>query len=205
MLMIIDAYNRIAERVALRAMFEARKRVFVDLLKWDVPVLDERFEVDQFDDSHAIYIVLADRQGGHLGSARLLPTTRPCILNDLYPHLCEEDPPAGDRIYEITRFCLSPDMRAAERRIVRNQLVSALANFALENGIDTYTGVAEQAWLNQILAFGWDCRLLGPPQVDGHSRIGAIRIDIDDATIAGLESRRVYTSPDQSFPMVQPA
>ena len=27
----------------LRAMFEARKKVFVDLLKWDVPVLDGRF------------------------------------------------------------------------------------------------------------------------------------------------------------------
>ena len=29
--------------------------------------------------------------------------------------------------------------------------------------IRTYTGVAELAWLQQILAFGWDCRPLGPP------------------------------------------
>jgi acyl-homoserine lactone synthase len=46
--------------LALRAMFEARKRVFVDLLKWDVPVLGGRFEVDQFDDEHAAYLVLSD-------------------------------------------------------------------------------------------------------------------------------------------------
>ncbi len=31
---------------ALRVMFEARKRVFVDLLKWDVPVLEDAYEID---------------------------------------------------------------------------------------------------------------------------------------------------------------
>ena len=60
MLLSVEGANRIAERVALRAMFAARKRVFVDLLKWDVPVLAGRFEIDQFDDEHARYIILLD-------------------------------------------------------------------------------------------------------------------------------------------------
>ena len=30
----------------LRSMFAARKSVFVDLLKWDVPVIDGAYEVD---------------------------------------------------------------------------------------------------------------------------------------------------------------
>ena len=38
-------------------MFEARKRVFVDLLKWDVPVLDDAYEIDQFDTPDASYLV----------------------------------------------------------------------------------------------------------------------------------------------------
>src|SRR3546814_8386098 len=63
----------------LRAMFAARKSVFVDLLKWDVPVLEGRYEIDQFDDEYARYLILADRGDGHLGSARLLPTMRPQI------------------------------------------------------------------------------------------------------------------------------
>ena len=46
---------------ALRAMFEARKRVFVDLLKWDVPVLDDAYEIDQFDTPVASYLVRRDR------------------------------------------------------------------------------------------------------------------------------------------------
>ena len=116
MLLKVDASNRIGERVALRAMFEARKRVFVDLLKWDIPVLDGRFEVDQFDDHHATYILLTDRVGRHLASARLLPTTRPGILDTLFLDLCDAPPPAGEHVYEITRFCLSPDISTAERR-----------------------------------------------------------------------------------------
>ena len=37
MLLIIDTLNRAYEHAAIRSMFEARKRVFIDLLKWDQP------------------------------------------------------------------------------------------------------------------------------------------------------------------------
>jgi acyl-homoserine lactone synthase len=118
-------------------MFEDRKSVFVYLLGWDVPVLAGRFELDQFDDEAATYIVIADEAGDHLGSARLLPTERPHILGTLFRELCAGPPPAGPAIMEITRFCLSRRRRAAERLQVRNELVSALAWYALEAGIRT--------------------------------------------------------------------
>ncbi|KAK0338874.1 hypothetical protein LTR94_036837, partial [Friedmanniomyces endolithicus] len=83
-------------------MFAARKSVFVDLLKWDVPVLAGRYEVDQFDDPRAQYLILADRDGAHLASARLLPTLHPHILGSFYQSLCEQAPPQGPDIFEIT-------------------------------------------------------------------------------------------------------
>lgn len=67
MLHIFETGGRPAEGAVLAAMFEARKRVFVDLLGWDVPVLAGRFEMDQFDDSQACYLVLTDGAGEHLG------------------------------------------------------------------------------------------------------------------------------------------
>jgi acyl-homoserine lactone synthase len=166
----------------LRTMFEDRKSVFVDLLKWGVPVLDGRFEIDEFDDCHATYIIVADEDGDHLGSARLLPTTRPHILGSLFAGLCAAPPPAGPDIAEITRFCLSRRHNAAARRRTRNQLVTALAWHALETGLSTYTGVAEIAWLQQILAFGWDCRPLGVPARLECGMIGALRIEIRSDT-----------------------
>lgn len=171
---------------ALRAMFAARKQVFVDLLKWDVPVLDGKYEVDQFDDVHATYLVLTDTDGAHLGSARLLPTIRPHILGTLYPRLCETTPPSGASIFEVTRFCLDRRLRAAERRHVRDTLIAGLVDHALLAGITAYSAVAEMGWLQQILSFGWRCAPLGLPQpVDG-KLVGAIRIDIERDTPARL-------------------
>jgi acyl-homoserine lactone synthase len=125
---------------------------------------------------------VSDSSGDHLGSARLLPTTRPHILGDLFAGLCAVPPPTGDRISEITRFCLSRRLRARQRLHVRNQLVSALVAHALETGIETYTGVAELGWLQQILSFGWECRPLGPPARFERGMIGALAIAIDRDT-----------------------
>lgn len=112
MFITVNQDNRADEHVALRSMFEARKRVFVDLLKWDLPVLADRFEVDHFDDPFATYLIVTDGQGEHLASARLLPTTRPALLDGIFPYLVDGPVPHGTAIFEITRFCLSPGIGA---------------------------------------------------------------------------------------------
>jgi acyl homoserine lactone synthase/acyl-homoserine lactone synthase len=167
---------------ALRVMFEARKRVFVDLLKWDVPVLAGRYEVDQFDTGDAEYLVLVDEHGSHRASARLLRTEGPHILADLYPVLCERELPRGPATREITRFCLDPGLGAIERRRARNQLVTALVEHALRAGISDYTGVATISWFRQIEDFGWDCRALGKPLRFGGGELVGLHIRIDAET-----------------------
>ncbi len=194
MVIVGSGGSELLEGRILRQMFEARKQVFVDLLRWDVPVLDGRFEVDQFDDEHANYIIVADRDGNHLGSARLLQTTRPHILGDLFPELCADPVPAGPDVFEITRFCLGRTQGALARRETRNRLVSALVSFALEHGIRTYTGVAEMGWLQQILAFGWDCRPLGAPLQLGGQLTGALAITISDETPALLDRNGIWAA-----------
>jgi N-acyl-L-homoserine lactone synthetase len=177
---------------ALREMFEARKRVFVDLLKWDVPVLEGRYEVDQFDDEDAVYLIVPGEDGRHAGSTRLLKSIRPHILDSLFAELCAVPVPRGARTLEITRFCLDRRQSADDRLETRNRLVSGLVRYALENGVETYTGVAEMGWLQQILAFGWRCRPLGlPRRIDG-KMLGALRIDITDETPALLEANGIY-------------
>lgn len=175
-----------AADAAMRAMFAARKEVFVDLLGWDLPVLAGRYELDQYDDREARYLILSDRGDDHIASARLLPTTRPHLLDTHFAELCDAPIPTGPDVYEITRFCLDRNIGAARRRLARDQLVLALVDFALETGITTYTGVAEPGWLSQILAFGWDCRPLGIPRPVGGMMLAALRIEITADTPAAL-------------------
>jgi N-acyl-L-homoserine lactone synthetase len=186
---------------ALQAMFEARKRVFVDLLKWNVPVLDGRFEVDQFDDEHAVYLIIIGRSGEHLGSVRLLKTTRPHILSSLFPELSAASPPTGSEVLEITRFCLGRNQSSSDRLQTRNSLVAAIVDYALACGISTYTGVAELGWLQQILAFGWRCRPLGIPRAIDGKLLGALCIDISADTPALLRANGIYASQRLERPL----
>jgi len=190
MLHVLQSAPRPASDAVLRAMFAARKSVFVDLLKWDVPVLDGAYEVDQFDDVHATYLILAEPDGTHLGSARLLPTTRPHILDSFYADLCDDAPPRDADTFEITRFCLDRRLSARERRQVRDTLVSALVDHALATGIAAYSAIAEMGWFQQILAFGWQCMPLGLPRVIDGTMLAALRIEITPETPSLLESGR---------------
>lgn len=188
MLHILSSDRRDLEGHVLRGMFEARKRVFVDLLGWDVPVIDGRYEVDQFDDHHATYLVVTDDAGEHRASARLLPTTRPHILDSFFGALCEGDPPCGDHVFEITRFCLDRRSNSRSRRDARDALVRSIADYGVASGISLYTGVAEIGWLQQILAFGWRCRPLGLPKRIAGALLGALAIEISEETPSLLVS-----------------
>lgn len=201
MVLLVDSTISGASDTAFRTMFAARKSVFIDLLKWDLPVLAGQYEVDAFDDEHARYLIITDLDHQHLASARLLPTTRPHILDTLFPALCENMPPRGPDVWEITRFCLGRQLRAPERRILRNRLVTAIAEHALRAGIAQYTGVAEIAWLQQILSFGWDCRPLGLPLPHEAGVLGALQITITAETPALLDAAGVWVPTNfREFP-----
>jgi acyl-homoserine lactone synthase len=193
MLHIVGNDNRDREHRVLRSMFEARKRVFVDLLKWDLPVLAGKYELDQFDDGHATYLVVADPQDNHLASARLLPTVRPALLDSLYPDLVEGEIPQGRHVFEITRFCLSRGAGARLRREARDTLLVGLAEYALGNGITEYTGVAELSWFEQITTFGWDCIGLGNPREHDGRLLTALHIRVDDTTVGKLAAKGIVS------------
>lgn len=177
---------------ALRAMFEARKRVFVDLLKWDIPVLDGTYEIDQFDTPDASYLVLTDGGGRHRASARLLRTDCAHILGELFPCLCDGPVPSRPDFREITRFCIEPSLSRVDRRAARDELVTALAHHALATGLSAYTAVANRAWSRQIENFGWQCRTLGSGcRIDGEDLV-ALQIEIDCKTPDDLARGGIY-------------
>lgn len=192
MIQFVTAHAGAGISTSLDAMYRERKHVFVDLLGWDVPVVGGEFEIDEFDTSDATYLLKEDDQGHHLGSIRLLPSTGPHVLGSIFPGLCDGPVPSSPAIMEISRGCLSPRMRATQRRQVRDELISGAVLFALLHGIRAFSCVADSGWLSQILALGWDCEMLGEPRlIDGVST-GAIRISVSSGTIEQLRAAGTY-------------
>lgn len=194
MLHIIDATNRDQFPDLLDRMFADRKRVFIDALGWDLPVTHDRYEIDQFDDDHAVYLIASDNAGRHLGSLRLLRTDRPHILSELFPVLCDHAIPHGVSIREVTRFCASPIVEKDHRRHMRNTLISAMVDHALDRGISALTGVVTTHFLDHIMAMGWRCAQLGDRIAICGLELGAFCAHVDETTPRDLAQTGIYRS-----------
>lgn len=208
MLTIVNGQSSPSFNGAMGAMFEDRKRVFVDLLNWSVPVVEDRYEVDQFDGPAAVYMLVTEPGSDrHLGSVRLLTSEQPHILGDIFPQLAQGGPPRGPGIWEITRLCLSPALASLRRgMMVRRQLALGLTEFALANRIHTYTLVCNTAHVPQLLAIGWDCVPLGLPHIIEGQTLCAMAITIDATTLGrireqGAPARRVLRGAEPGLPL----
>ncbi|WP_150290015.1 acyl-homoserine-lactone synthase [Sphingobium estronivorans] len=178
----------------LQSMFEDRKSIFIDLLDWDIPVVDDRFEMDEFDNEHALYMIAAaDDCSTHMGSLRLLPSCRPHLLDTQFPHLCPGGVPKGPTVFEVTRLCLPQRLGAATRLEARNWLISAMVDHALAFGITLLTGVVEASFRKQILSMGWLAEPLGPACQFGGANLGAFAIHIAPDTPDRLRWTNIYS------------
>jgi N-acyl-L-homoserine lactone synthetase len=183
MVYIVNRYNKNSHSRLMRSMYLERKRVFVDMLRWDLHY-DDNGELDQFDDDDAQYLILRDQNTNrHLASLRLLRTDKPHILGDIFPYLCDQGVPSGYEIREITRFCLSPSLTATARLKARNTLVRGMVEYGLIAGFSAYTAVCELSFLSQVLAVGWDIEPLGLPQSVNGKVVGAFRIQLAADTL----------------------
>jgi N-acyl-L-homoserine lactone synthetase len=81
-----------------------RHRVFVERLGWQLATQDG-MERDQFDRPDTVYVVARGASGNVCGCARLLPTTRPYLLSEVFPQLLNgAPPPSSPEVWELSRF-----------------------------------------------------------------------------------------------------
>ena len=182
MIKFVTNKNRHLYKDLLDQMHRDRKLVFVDWLKWDVPVVDGR-EVDQYDTVDAIYLIDADPEtGAHIASLRLLPCSVPTLMAEHFADMVESPVANDDSVWEMTRLCANP---AIEDKLVqwtgRKNVTIAAVEFALMRDIRQLIFVTHTSWVPTLLSVGWDIELLGLPRKDGDDTIAAMRINITDA------------------------
>ena len=139
MIRIIAPENYRAYRAELHAMHRLRCRVFRDRLGWDVTIHDGE-ERDQFDTRDPVYILAFDEREVLVGSWRLLPTTGPNMLRDVFKKLLDgRELPEDPQIWECSRFSVdcedSDDNSLTAVNRVTQELFCGLIEFCLEQGI----------------------------------------------------------------------
>ena len=175
---------------ALRNMFEARKRVFVDALGWQLRAPGSWLEVDEFDTEHAVYLIATGQSGGHEASLRLLPTERPHMMSEIFPNLCPGGVERSARTWEISRLVTSPDLpRGTSVFAMHRRLAVALLEFALLNDIERYVLVAEPRRVPALLSVGWDVDPLSFPVDYEGAQIQALSIHVRENTLAEMRAR----------------
>lgn len=127
-------------------MHRLRARVFKDKLNWDVKVNPEGLEVDQFDLPDTVYLLALDDDRRVIGSWRLLPTTGPTMIADIWPHSLETLPmPRDGNVWEVSRFAIdslsdNPDKAQAETQKALAEMFCALTELCIKTGIrEIYT------------------------------------------------------------------
>jgi acyl-homoserine lactone synthase len=184
---VVTRVNRGRYQPQIENMFRDRKRVFVDRLKWDLPVVDGEFEKDEFDTDSSVYLISADREtSAHICSMRLTPTSEPHLLRDKFPFLCDGEIPVGDDVWEVTRLCTTPNLAGDAARNARRHLSIAMVEFGLLYALTRLTMVTHAEYLSRLLAVGWECRPLGIPKDYGGQLLGAMEVSITPATLRAV-------------------
>jgi len=143
MIDIITAASVGPKSEVLEEMHRLRHRVFKERLRWDVKSKNG-LERDEFDDLDPIYLLAYDATNTLRGTWRLLPTTGPYMLRDVFSELMEDQPlPRKRRVWEVSRFAAEPDgsdddgdLGLASLNLTCNELFCGIAEFGLANGID---------------------------------------------------------------------
>ena len=125
MIKVIEGVERGRPPELLDQMFRIRAEVFADRLGWEVDVTDRR-EIDRFDNEHPLYLLSVHEESGDLqGAVRLLPTTGPNMLRDVFSRLVPGGTVESPLIWESSRFAINPRLINATERQDANHIVNA--------------------------------------------------------------------------------
>jgi acyl-homoserine lactone synthase len=176
--LLVTAQNSRKHRELLEQAYRLRHRVFVDEMGWEAIRRTDGREVDKFDTPDATHI-LALQNDNVVGYSRLLPTTKPNLLSEVYPHLAHLPIPCDPSIYEWTRYCVEPKKRG-ERSIdnVGSALLHAVMSYAFYEGIEKLSMQTDPIWLTRMADFGFEVDPLGLPTDVGGSQVVAMTVTL---------------------------
>ena len=155
-------------------MFRNRAETFSDRLGWDVVVKDG-YERDVFDGANPLYLVSVDPDTEeYWGSLRLLPTTGPNMLRDVFAQLLDGEYIESATIWESSRICAAtipgqPERSKSGVNYVLSELILGIGEVAVAAGLTQIVSVFDARIFRVLRNAGLKIDIIGTPQ-----RIGGV-------------------------------
>jgi acyl homoserine lactone synthase len=192
MIYVIDSLNNHAYQPLLDDMYRLRARVFHDRLGWDVVVKDG-MEIDLFDAMDPAHIVSVDDQGHVVGCMRLLQTTGPHMLADVFSSILDGEPPLrSSTVWEATRFCVDTNRLSNGRgrntiSYVTSEVMIGAFEYAMAAGVTDAVAVIDPV-MNRVLQRGGNAPYgyLGSPKDMGKVVAMAALMDCSEERIQSV-------------------
>ena len=190
MIHVITGANRHLYELELLAHFRLRHEIYVVERNWTNLTRPDGLERDQFDNEDATYI-LASEKGQIIGGSRLVPTTRPHLLSEVFPYLASvRGLPRAVDIYEWTRMFVVKNRRDGRTMggQTRGVVICGVLEHCLDNGITSLTALIEMFWLPLFHSMGWNLTPLGLPELINGEWSIAVKMAIDENTLASTRA-----------------
>ena len=147
------------------SMFKDRAVQFKQRLGWHVYVDGRGHEKDEYDNEYAHYVVYLNRDGSHGGSMRLHRTDQCSMANDHF-RAALPWPLRFSKVWETTRFCLSPKKHESGVNIASAVMLGAF-EFGLINDLDYGLGIFNRHMRVIYQVNGWRPIEIGQMTIDG--------------------------------------
>jgi len=178
------------------AVHRLRHKVFVEEMQWTDLARPDGLEIDQFDHDEAEHHLII-RNGELAGYLRMLPTTRPHLLSDVMPELCEGNRPSGPNVWELTRYAVAPGFRDGKRGVstVGTELIAGFVEWGLGRNINQVIIEVEPVWVLRTLQLHFLATPLGYQRSYGTQEIVATLLTFNEHTLDVVRSRRNHHAP----------
>jgi acyl-homoserine lactone synthase len=187
---VIRRDNRHLYSDILEDYFRLRHQIYVVERKWSVLDRPDKREIDQFDTDETVYLLGLE---GHaiIAGMRLVPTSGPTLLSELFPKLSLDGPVRRPDVYELSRIFVVRNRRGEHAGPRAEAVIQAAAmEYGLSVGLSAFTIVLESWWLPRLLDQGWVARPLGLPiDIDQMSTI-AVMVDVNEQAWTEICLRR---------------
>jgi acyl-homoserine lactone synthase len=203
---IVTPENDYHYRAEMEQAYRLRHRVFVEELGWHNLAKPDGREIDQFDNKHAVHML--DIEHGEVrGYQRLLPSTRPHLLSEIMPELCEVERPIGADIWEISRHCVAPGQRSGGHYAspIADSLGSGLLEWALECGVSKFIIEIETMGLLPLVQLHFQPLPLGFPHKINGREVIAVTLTFDELTLERFREMRGNRRPVLAESFERPA